>query len=78
MLPVVQLHYCAALSCGSARLTDVIGEPLSYIGIPLSLCQREEEDGHQASEFTVQKDAVHCSEAVVSAVCWMESVMEQA
>lgn len=36
-------------SCGSARLTDVIGESLTYIGIPLSQCQREEEGGHRAS-----------------------------
>lgn len=35
--------------CVSARLTDVIGESLTYIGIPLSPCQREEEGGHRAS-----------------------------
>ncbi len=49
VVPVVQPHYCAAPSCGSARLTDVIGESQTYIGIPLSVCQREEEGGHGAS-----------------------------
>lgn len=47
VVPVVQRHYCAALCRGSARLTDVIGESLTYIGIPLSLCQRERRVGAQ-------------------------------
>lgn len=74
---LVQPRYCAAPSWGSARLTDVIGESLTYIGIPLSLCQREEGGGHRASQFTVQKEPVHCSEAAVSAVCsggWSRSI----
>lgn len=45
----VQLRYCAAPGCGSARLTDVIGQSLTFIGIPLSLCQREEGSGRRAS-----------------------------
>lgn len=40
----------------TARLTDVTGESLSYIGIPLSLCQtEEEEDGHRSNYLTVQQ-----------------------
>lgn len=47
--PVAQQRRCAARRCGSTRLTDVIGQSLTFIGIPLSLCQRERGRGLRAS-----------------------------